>query len=245
MADENRRMNDYTASDINDNIAEVRTARGTYDTLDDRLDDMEGFTPTEQQLAAMNSGITAEIVAADQAALTELVDGGAKNLYHFERIDRTSSGTATTTYTDTTSGNNITYTLNSDYSITVNGTTSSTGDGSYVNMFIGSSWIHLEDFCDDEHYLSGAPTGMLLRARANSLTDYQVDQSGDAALLTSGFTGTIFLQLIVAKGKTIDNLVCKPMICSKAAWDISQTYQPYRPSYQELYERVRALEGGT
>jgi O-acetylhomoserine/O-acetylserine sulfhydrylase-like pyridoxal-dependent enzyme len=35
------------------------------------------------------------------------------------------------------------------------------------------------------------------------------------------------------------------MVCSKAAWDISQAYQPYRPSYQELYERILALEGGT
>lgn len=32
------------------------------------------------------------------------------------------------------------------------------------------------------------------------------------------------------------------MICSKAEWDISQAYQPYRPSYQELYEMVQALQ---
>lgn len=28
------------------------------------------------------------------------------------------------------------------------------------------------------------------------------------------------------------------MICSKAAWDISHAFQPYRPSYQELCDRV-------
>lgn len=32
------------------------------------------------------------------------------------------------------------------------------------------------------------------------------------------------------------------MVCTKAAWDISQTFQPYRPSYQELYEMVQALQ---
>ncbi|MBR5198906.1 MAG: hypothetical protein IKW20_03660 [Bacteroidales bacterium] len=32
------------------------------------------------------------------------------------------------------------------------------------------------------------------------------------------------------------------MICSAADWKISETYQPFRPSYQELYERVVALE---
>lgn len=32
------------------------------------------------------------------------------------------------------------------------------------------------------------------------------------------------------------------MICSKAAWDISHAFQPYRPSYQELCDRVAALD---
>lgn len=32
------------------------------------------------------------------------------------------------------------------------------------------------------------------------------------------------------------------MLCSKAAWDISQKYVPYRPSYDELVARITALE---
>lgn len=32
------------------------------------------------------------------------------------------------------------------------------------------------------------------------------------------------------------------MLCSKAAWDISQNYVPYRPSYNELVARITALE---
>jgi len=32
------------------------------------------------------------------------------------------------------------------------------------------------------------------------------------------------------------------MVCTKAAWDISQAYQPYRPTYQELYDMVLALQ---
>lgn len=46
MADEIRRMQDYTASDINDNIAEVREARGTYESLDARLDNIEDGSPS-------------------------------------------------------------------------------------------------------------------------------------------------------------------------------------------------------
>ena len=39
-----------------------------------------------------------------------------------------------------------------------------------------------------------------------------------------------------------DVTVSELMVCSKAAWDISQAYQPYRPSYQELYDMVQALQ---
>jgi hypothetical protein len=39
-----------------------------------------------------------------------------------------------------------------------------------------------------------------------------------------------------------DVTVSEIMVCSKAAWDISQAYQPYRPSYQDLYEMVQALQ---
>ena len=39
MADEIIRL-DYSAEDIGDNIDEVRTARGEYDSLDERLDEI-------------------------------------------------------------------------------------------------------------------------------------------------------------------------------------------------------------
>ena len=35
------------------------------------------------------------------------------------------------------------------------------------------------------------------------------------------------------------------MICTPAEWKISQTYQPYRPSYQELSDDVDSLENGS
>ena len=35
----------------------------------------------------------------------------------------------------------------------------------------------------------------------------------------------------------------RAMLCTKAAWDISHQYVPYRPSYDNLVARVEALEG--
>lgn len=53
MADEIIRL-DYSAEDIGDNIDEVRTARGTFDTLDDRLDNIESGGPSPSDPIASN-----------------------------------------------------------------------------------------------------------------------------------------------------------------------------------------------
>lgn len=42
-----------------------------------------------------------------------------------------------------------------------------------------------------------------------------------------------------------DVTVTEFMVCSKTAWDISQKYVPASPSNAELYELIKALQGGT
>ena len=63
----------------------------------------------------------------------------------------------------------------------------------------------------------------------------------------SGNTTGSNIAIVVKEGQTANNLVFKPMICSKADWDISQQYVPYRPSYDELVtdtaETTKALGG--
>lgn len=49
--------------------------------------------------------------------------------------------------------------------------------------------------------------------------------------------GSAKFNVYASKAGTYSNF----MICSKAAWDISHAFQPYRPSYQELYEMVLAI----
>ena len=62
-------------------------------------------------------------------------------------------------------------------------------------------------------------------------------------------TGTKIQEITLPSGVAYFNVVSSLsanytnfMICTKAAWDISHAYQPYRPSYQELYDRLVALE---
>lgn len=50
--------------------------------------------------------------------------------------------------------------------------------------------------------------------------------------------GAAKFNVFAGKAGTYSNF----MICSKADWDISHEFQPYRPTYQELYEMVQALQ---
>jgi hypothetical protein len=187
--------------------------------------------PTENSTSPVASGgtytaLSGKASAADQAidraALIELVDSGAKNLLKI-------SGTSKTV-------NGITFTVNSDGSISVSGTASSDTDavfnltenlnlqsGSYVfspgfpNGSSGSTF-----FCDifDSGY-------------SNRSIAYQERSIPDT---------TKIIRLIVARGYTANNITLFPMVCTAANRQISAAFVPYRPSYQELCDRV--LNGG-
>lgn len=196
------------------------------------------------QLAAVNSGIdsekvaqydsTTELEAEDRAALVELVDGGAKNI-----ADLTS--TTKTTYTTATS-NGVTITRNGDI-FTISGT-SDTNDNIFFNIYYAGSastkiippgnWVAIiEDYTgtvvNDIAVQIVAPT--------TSAKVYGVP----IQFSLSGSESGNRLRVNLRPSTTYDGSF-RLMICTKAAWDISHEYQPYRPSYQELYEMVKALQ---
>ena len=168
--------------------------------------------------------------ARDKSALVELVDGGAKNVLKFDALSRASH-------------NGVDFTYNSDGSITVNTATSAT-DNAYAYLNLDGSNVNVKAFCDGNYVISGCPTnsqGVTLRVMG---TEYTTTTDSGSGAVINEYTGenVIRVAVYVAKNSAVTNLKIKPMICSKAAWDISTTYQPYRPSYQELYEMVLALQ---
>ncbi len=198
------------------------------------MNDMFEALMTAKAAGAGAASAVAPDITKNRNALAGLVDSGAKNALQFDAISSPSG-----------SASNITFTCNTDGSITVNGYTSDAGTA-YVYLRFNGSNINADEFCNGDFVLSGCPeneSGLSLQARG---TDYTKSDNGSGVELTE-YTGggAVRITVMVAKNSTIDNLTIRPMICSKAAWDISQTYQPYRPSYQELYERVLALEEGT
>lgn len=162
-----------------------------------------------------------------KAALIELVDGGAKNLLQNTAATQTING--------------ITFTVNQDGTITVDGEL--TGGSAVLNVATVSTGSEFNGAV-----LSGCPSGggdstyrLYFQLNSGSYTTYASDTGNGAEIANAPDSSC---RIRIAVYQSVSNLIFKPMICTKAQWDISQQYVQYRPSYQELYEMVLALQGG-
>lgn len=175
-----------------------------------------GFTDY-QPYALPNTKITPELI--------ELVDSGAKN--ELELITPYGRGI--------TNNPNLTVTLNADQTITVNGSVTTSGVIVISNTISGKLG----------KYLSGRPAGVTadIRLTAYSQPNWSTagnDYNGKGATITDN--GNILITIYVIAGQTYSNLTFNPMLCSKAAWDVSQKYVPYRPTYEETVKQVAENE---
>lgn len=251
MADQIKKLSAGHSIEVLDGImSEVEEARGEYDSLGERLDEMSSGTPTPSTAAPAMDGTaspgtseeyaradhvhpsdtskaSATSEAEDRAALVELVDGGAKNIAIPNHITGEPSG--------------ITVVQDDKGHFEISGTTGSSQ--MTLNLFNQPSTIDL-------------PYGAHISA-ANSISgiSYKArwyNPGGEEKYTTIDSTGLelpagskLRLLYVQANANTQVSFTIDQMVCTKAAWNISQTYQPYRPSYQELYEMVKALQPAT
>lgn len=202
---------------------------------------------TAAQLAAANSGIdsakvaqydsTTELEAEDRAALVELVDGGAKNIADF-------TSTTKTMYTTATS-HGVTITRNGDI-FTISGTSDTNGniffniyyDGSAsTKMIPPGNWVALI-----EDYTGSVVKDIAVQPCAPSA--HTKIYGIPVKFSLSGSESGNWIRVNLRPSTTYDGSF-RLMICTEAAWKISQSFQPYRPSYQELYDMVKALQAAT
>lgn len=194
---------------------DVAPINDNSDTLDAFAGDVEADQDRQDALEA-----------ADRAGLGELVDGGAKNLAPNAAADSSASG--------------VTFAINVDKSVTVNGTSSS-------GIFFELSRVNLKK---GTYVLSG---GAVVEGGQTVRISLSTEKSTSASLyLQSGATPTeftldtdmsgLFVCIRIPSGVASTNAVVYPMICTKAAWDISQNYVPSRPSWDEIVARIEALE---
>lgn len=155
----------------------------------------------------------------DRAELVEIVDSGAKNICNFVGYS-------------TNSMSGVSRTDNPDGTFTYNGTTGTTAGTMWIDMAFDKA-IPLAV------YGTLPDNRATLRIRLLDNQDVTVD-TGNGALFTPTIGTTYRVLIRLSANTTFTNYTVKPMICTKAAWDISHVYQPYRPSYQELYDEVQA-----
>ncbi len=228
MADEIIRL-DYSAEDIGDNIDEVREARGEYDSLDERLDEIEGggFTPTQAQLDAMNSTATQAKIdqiqtnknnilsVADQSTKYNIAQGRARTL---DSVTSTVSG----------------------YTITFSGTSSGTRSFSFIESF---SPPKSGDYV--WKYTNGVTIG------GTPISVYMWDATANVGVNATDIEGGLKVNLdsthLYTLAFTLQNNAVvsgnySVMIISKDLWDKGFTdFQPCALSNAELTAEVKPL----
>lgn len=227
-----RALNDLTDEQITDLLAQKLSITDIDAELSEESENPVQNKAVTVRLSCIESEQESQGAALDEdrAALVELVDGGAKNLIQNRETTRTVSG--------------VTFTVNSDGSVSLSGTASA----NITSYLIVSSQSIFDESC----VLSGCPSG-------GSDGTYKLDMlagGGGGGVLVSDYgtgalidwtlfvSGTFSVRIRIANGTDTTGLIFKPMLCTKAAWDISHQYVPHRPSYDELIARIEALEGG-
>ena len=258
MADQIKKLSAGHSIEVLDAImTEVEEARGEHDNLGERLDEMSSDTPTPSTAAPAMDGTaaagtstdyaradhvhpsdtsraSATSEAEDRAALVELVDSGAKNI-----ADLTS--TTKTTYTTNTS-HGVTITRSGDI-FTVSGS-SDTNNNIFFNIYFAGSvstkiippgnWVALiEDY-----------TGTVVNDIAVQVATPDASPKIYGVPIQFSLSGSEsgnWLRVNLRPSTTYDGSF-RLMICSEAAWNVSHTYVPYRPSYQEIFNWSKATD---
>lgn len=164
-----------------------------------------------------------------------VANAGAKNL-----LDYTFSINGDT---NARISNGVTFTINTDGSISTSGTASA---------LITSTWIKMNYVVpSDPVILSGCPAGGANNTYRIDILDgnqmgsvVAADYGNGVLIKSSMFTNGIgLIRIRIANGQNADGLVFKPMI--RRAEITDSTYVPYAPTNRELYEMILALQNGS
>lgn len=194
-----------------DNTDSGLTATNVQDAIDELkdIDDMQ-----DRGLAELYAENTNQQLEIDYT-----INTGAKNLLKFTFTTQTING--------------VTFTVNDDQTITVNGTASATT--TYV-LVPNTQAILIPD---GNYILSGCPNGggtttYDLRWYLYSTGKSAYDQGSGASVEKDGNTTVSNIAIIIRSGITVNNITFKPMLRDSVVR--SNTFVPYAPTNRELYE---------
>lgn len=170
---------------------------------------------------------------AIQAPIARLIDAGAKNLLKI-------TGTSQTI-------RNVTFTVNDDGTVTVNGTNNTTSTAVFYLNILPADTAPNYNGCR----LTGCPQGgststyrLAVQLNSGSYTTYASD-TGDGGTIRNVPSSDCRVGIFIYAGATVDNLTFKPMICTAEDWAASKEYVPYTPTLAELYQMVKAMQNNS
>lgn len=228
-----RALGDYTDAQIDAQHAAIRaelaaegTARSDADTLLETAISTKqnaltfDSAPTENSTNPVTSGGVFVRQQAQDNAIAVIANAGAKNLLHV------------------TGSSASTVTVNSDGTLTVNGTNSGN-----VSITLGTVTLTA-----GRYVLSSGvnlPQGVYLSVRvAAGETKHDCAHNVESVAFTVPADMTMDrVWLFIPSNSAIENLTIRPMI--RRAEIADDTFIPYAPTNRELYEMILAMQAGT
>ena len=167
--------------------------------------------------SAMADAIATQV----QAIFSVMGQMGAKNLLPNNAVSQTING--------------ITFTVNSDGSVTVNGTATAN-----ANLLLANISNPLKQ--GTYKLTGGIDADKFIRITDPFSSDYPTDTgNGVSFTITSAMeSSNLYVIIRVNSGQTVSNLTFKPMI--RLADDTDSTYQPYAKTNQQLTAEINELE---
>lgn len=159
-------------------------------------------------------------------ALSSLIDRGAKNA-----LDLSSA--------QTTTDNGVTFTLNSDYSITITGAAIAPNNGWFVVPVTVPDGVYMFSGMPAD----GGTTSYRQEIRAaprGSVIGINDSQSGNQITISSG-GATIYYHIRAASGYNFGTgVTVNPMLSQPKQYVISDAYVPFSPTNRQLYELIKS-----
>jgi hypothetical protein len=212
-------------------MSEGQMTQSTYlqiDACPARIDALEVSKADQTALAAETTAREAADAKHD-AALVNLIDGGAKNLLEMTQTAETLTRYGVTCTYDKAAG---TMTLTGSHAA---------ADSSAIFEFYSGNAANQRVLPAGTYYLSGVPAGGSTSTYRASLTNITggIDTGNGATFTLAEPKYAAYRILISGDCDFTGGYVFKPMICAKAAWDISDKFVPYCPTNAELYAMIR------
>ena len=216
----------HPCEDIDTTISEVVAARGEAESLNARLTADETALGAKATAANLTAEETARAAADTKqvAAIAEIINGGGKNL-----IEMTETQTSITRY-----GVTATYDKTAG-TITLTGEHVSADSTAIFEFYTGNA-SDTRVLPVGTYHLSGTPSGGSTGTYRAQLSPMNTVDTGDGKDFTLSSASYAAYRILVSGNCDFTGAnakVFRPMVCTKADWDISQDFVPFRPAYAE------------